>query len=61
VLIQQNSAFETQLADLAERNNLLRNRMFTENASKGLVYLGHEGWVSEREIQFLNSRLSAQR
>lgn len=59
VLIKQNSVFESQLSDLGEKNNLLKTKVFLENAHKGLVYLKHEGWLSEREQQDLSRRLAA--
>ena len=50
-LTKQNSAFEGQLNDLSQKNNLLSNSLFMENVAKGLVYLKHEGWLSDREHQ----------
>jgi hypothetical protein len=58
-LIDHNSIFERQLGDLGEKNNLLKTKMFRDNAERGLVYLKHEGWLSEREQQELNKRLNA--
>jgi hypothetical protein len=59
VLINQNSIFEGQLGDLAEKNNFLKTKVFRDNAAKGLVYLKHEGWLSDKEQQELNKRLNA--
>jgi hypothetical protein len=59
VLAKQNSVFESQLSMLAERNNLLKNGLFLENVKKGLVYLGHEGWLSDKEYQLLVASLAA--
>jgi hypothetical protein len=59
VLITQNSIFEGQLADLGEKNNLLKTKVFLDNAVRGLVYLRHEGWLSDKEQQELNKRLNA--
>ena len=56
-LTKQNSAFESQLASLGEKSNVLRNSLFLEKAAKGLVYLEHEGWFSQREHQVLSNQL----
>ncbi|MCW3996504.1 MAG: hypothetical protein NWE98_10220 [Candidatus Bathyarchaeota archaeon] len=56
---RQNSAFESQLWTLGEKNNLLRNTSFREGCLKGLVYLEHAGWFSDKEQQKLSSRLSS--
>ncbi len=53
----QNSRFESQLYDLTQRNNLLNNPAFRENIAKGLPYLKHEGWFSDKEQQTLSNRL----
>ena len=58
VLTKQNTVFEGQLNVLSQRNNLLNNSLFLENAKKGLVYLRHEGWLSDREHQVLSNRLT---
>ncbi|MCW4029248.1 MAG: hypothetical protein NWE92_06340 [Candidatus Bathyarchaeota archaeon] len=55
--VKQNSAFETQLFTLSQKNNLLDNRAFFENASRGLDYLLYQGWLSEREKEYLGNRL----
>lgn len=54
---KQNSVFESQLNGLAQKNNLLNNSLFMENVVKGLVYLKHQGWVSDKEQQVLSNRL----
>ncbi len=58
VLTKQNTVFEGQLYVLSQRNNLLTDSLFLENVKKGLVYLEHEGWLSERERQVLSNRLT---
>jgi len=60
-LTRQNGMFESQLNGLAEKNNLLTNSLFMDNAGKGLVYLKSEDWVSEKEYQILSNRLTFQR
>jgi predicted nucleic acid-binding Zn-ribbon protein len=57
-LTKQNSRFESQLCDLIQRNNLLNTTIFKENVTKGLMYLKHLGWLSEKEQQTLTSRLT---
>ncbi len=59
VYTRQNSVFESQLWSLGERNNLLKNASFIETAHKGLVYLKHAGWLSDKEQQLFSSRLTA--
>jgi hypothetical protein len=59
VLTKQNAMFESQLNGLAQRNNLLNNGLFRENVERGLVYLKHEGWLSDKEQQVLSSRLKS--
>lgn len=59
VLTKQNTMFESQLNGLAQRNNLLNNGLFRENVERGLVYLKHEGWLSDKEQQVLSSRLKS--
>ena len=54
---KQKSRFESQLYDLTQRNNLLNNAAFRENVAKGLSYLKHEGWFSDKEQQTLSNRL----
>lgn len=56
VLTKQNATFESQLGGLAQKNNLLNNGLFMENIEKGLVYLKHQGWVSDKEHQVLSNR-----
>ncbi len=57
-LTKQNIVFESQLNGLAQRNNLLDNSLFIENALKGLVTLKHEGWLSDKEQLVLSNQLS---
>jgi len=57
-LAKQNSMFESQIFDLTQRNNLLNNASFRENVTRGLVSLNHEGWISNRERQFLSNQIS---
>lgn len=58
-LIREDSAFEGQLWSLGGRNNLLRNNAFCINVRTGLSALKQLGWLSEREVSELGSRLTA--
>ena len=55
---KQNTLFEKKMADLSQRNNLLSNGLFLENVKEGVVYLNHEGWLSDKERQVLSRRLT---
>jgi hypothetical protein len=59
VLIRQDSAFETEIDVFGEKNNFLNKTSGLENISKGLVYLQHEGTLSDKEGQALNSSLKS--
>ncbi len=56
-LASQNSALQSQLWSLGEKNNLLKNTVFRAAAESGLIYLKHIGWLSERETADLIGRL----
>jgi hypothetical protein len=56
VLIQQNRAFETELADKGERNDLSQDNSVLEKIRSGLGYLRNEGWLSEKELEELKLR-----
>jgi len=57
VLIRQDTALETEIDSFGEKNNFLNKTAGLENIAKGLVYLQHEGTLSEKEYQSLNSSL----
>jgi len=57
-LAKQNTDLDNQIRELGEKNNLLRSDLSRENIAKGLVYLNHEGWLSEKEYQALNNSLA---
>ena len=57
VLVKQDSLLGNEIRDLGEKNNLLNTELVRDNIAKGLVYLKHEGWLSEREYQVLSSTL----
>ena len=57
VLVRQDTAFETEIDGFGEKNNFLNKPSGLENIAKGLVYLQHEGTLSDREYQVLTSCL----
>ena len=57
-LAKQNTDIDNQIRELGEKNNLLTSDLFRESIAKGLVYLKHEGWLSEKEYQALNNSLA---
>ena len=58
VLVKQDSLLDDEIRDLGEKNNLLNTESVRDNIAKGLVYLKHEGWLSDREYQVLSSSLA---
>ena len=58
VLAKQDSLLDNEIRDLGEKNNLLNTDSIRDNIAKGLVYLKHEGWLSEREYQVLSISLT---
>jgi hypothetical protein len=58
VLAKQDSLLDDEIRDLGEKNNFLNTESVRDNIAKGLVYLKHEGWLSEREYQVLSSNLA---
>ena len=58
-LTKTNSAFEGQLWSLGQKNNLLHNSGFRENARSGLSALRQQGWLSEQEASELGKQLTA--
>ncbi|MGD0204314.1 MAG: hypothetical protein ABSC20_10465 [Candidatus Bathyarchaeia archaeon] len=58
VLTKQDSLLDDEIRDLGEKNNLLNTESIRDNIAKGLVYLKHEGWLSDREYQVLSSSLA---
>ncbi len=58
VLTKQDSLLDDEIRDLGEKNNLLNRESVRDNIAKGLVYLEHEGWLSERVYQALSSSLA---
>ncbi len=52
-LAKQDSWLDDEIRDLGEKSNLLNTNEVRDRIAKGLVYLKHEGWLSERESQVL--------
>ena len=57
VLIRQDTAFETEIDSFGEKNNFLNKTTGLDSIAKGLVYLQHEGTLSDKEYRSLNSSL----
>ncbi|MGA3288812.1 MAG: hypothetical protein ABSD42_01045 [Candidatus Bathyarchaeia archaeon] len=57
VLVKQDSLLDNEIRDLGEKNNLLNTKSIRDSITKGLVYLKHQGWLSDREYQVLSSSL----
>jgi hypothetical protein len=57
MLARQDSLLDDEIRDLGEKNNLLNQESVRENIAEGLVYLKHEGWLSEREYQVFKQGL----
>jgi hypothetical protein len=58
VLAKQDSLLDNEIRNLGEQNNLLNTKSARDNITKGLVYLKHEGWISDREYQVLKNSLT---
>ena len=58
VLAQQDDRFEAQIEELAEKNNVLSNNLAQGNLKKGLACLKSEGWISEKEYQVFNEKIT---
>ena len=58
VLTKQDSLLDDEIRDLGEKNNLLKTELGRDKIDKGLVYLKHEGWLSDREYQVISRGLS---
>jgi hypothetical protein len=57
-LAKQESWLDREIRDLGEKNNLLSIGLIRESIAKGLVFLNHEGWLSDREYQVVSSSLA---
>lgn len=58
ILVKQDTSFECEIGELGEKNNLLETDSARTSIAKGLVYLNHEGWLSDREYQVLSNSLA---
>jgi uncharacterized protein YukE len=56
-LPKQSSMMEAQINEMGKRHNILTVRSSCENAKKELLFLKHEGWISEKEQQVLSKKL----
>ena len=57
-LIRQNAGLDRQFRDSTEKFNLLKSKVFLEDAAKGLVYLQRDGWLLDKEYELLSSRVA---
>ena len=57
ILIEQNHLFRTEMNEIGEENNILKDRSGTEKIKKGLKDLKNEGWFSEKEYEKLILKL----
>jgi hypothetical protein len=54
---KQDSWIDNEIRDTGEKNNLLKTELTRNVIAKGLTYLKHDGWLSDKEYQTLNSTL----
>jgi hypothetical protein len=58
VLAKQDTSFESEIGKAGEKNNLLNIDLARANIAKGLVYLKHEGRLSDKEYGVLKDSLA---
>ena len=58
VLAKHDSLLDEEIRDLGEKNSLLNTESVRANIAEGLVYLKHQGWLSDREYQVLSRGLT---
>jgi len=58
VRARQDSFLDNEIRDLGEKNNLLKTGSVRDNIVRGLFYLKHEGWLSDKEYQVLSNSLA---
>jgi hypothetical protein len=54
---KQNSKFEDEMELLCRKTDLLSNSQSRESIKRGLDYLMHEGWISERALSDFNEKI----
>jgi hypothetical protein len=54
-LAKQDTLLDDEIRDSGEKNNILKSDLVRDNMAKGLVYLKHEGWLSDHEYQDLST------
>ena len=57
-LTQENPVFETEITEAGTKANILRTKELQVAIKKGLTELRDDGWISENEFQYLNSKLA---
>jgi hypothetical protein len=58
VMAHQNTVFETEMREMGEKTNILKESSTRESIQKGLEYIRKEGWISEKEQQELSQKLT---
>ena len=58
ILVEQETSLENQIRVLGEKTNLLSTDLVPARITKGLIYLKHEGLLSEKEYQALSNSLA---
>jgi DNA repair exonuclease SbcCD ATPase subunit len=56
--IEQNVVFEREIIEAGDKASILRKNSMREQIGNGLEKLREEGWLSEKEYEFFNQKLS---
>ncbi len=54
---EKNPAFEAEIRELGDKNNLLNSNATREEMRRGLGYLKGEGWFSDKEFSATEQEL----
>jgi hypothetical protein len=57
-LAEKNAAFEAEMRELGDENNLLNSNLLREDIRRGLGYLKSEGWFSDKEFSATEQEIS---
>jgi len=58
VMVHQNTVFETEMREMGEKANILKESSTRESIQKGLENIRKEGWISEKEKQELSQKIA---
>jgi hypothetical protein len=58
VFLQQNTVFETEMKEMGRYRNMLQMESMRKSIKKGLEHIKKEGWLSSKEYQALNQKLT---